>query len=59
MSKVNNKDGVVLVSLILWRYFTPCSSVFIVNFEQVNAGWLDLSVLALDVVILCMIEIVI
>ena len=20
-------------------YFTPCSSVFIVNFEQVNAGW--------------------
>ena len=23
----------------LWTYFTPCSSVFIVNFEQVNAGW--------------------
>ena len=24
-----------------WRrtYFTPCSSVSIVNFEQVNAGW--------------------
>ena len=21
------------------RYFTPCSSVSIVNFEQVNAGW--------------------
>ena len=20
-------------------YFTPCSSVSIVNFEQVNAGW--------------------
>ena len=23
----------------LWTYFTPCSSVSIVNFEQVNAGW--------------------
>ena len=23
------------------RYFTPCFSVFIVNFEQVNAGWED------------------
>ena len=22
----------------LWTYFTPCSSVSIVNFEQVNAG---------------------
>ena len=22
-----------------WTYFTPCSSVSIVNFEQVNAGW--------------------
>ena len=21
------------------RYFTPCSSVSIINFEQVNAGW--------------------
>ena len=21
------------------KYFTPCSSVFIVNFEQVNADW--------------------
>ena len=25
------------------RYFTPCSSVFIVNFEQVNAGWEDVT----------------
>ena len=24
----------------LWIYFTSCSSVFIVNFEQVNAGWI-------------------
>ena len=23
----------------LWTYFTPCSSVFIVNFEKVNADW--------------------
>ena len=23
----------------LLTYFTPCSSVYIVNFEQVNAGW--------------------
>ena len=22
-------------------YFTPCSSVSIVNFEQVNAGWVE------------------
>ena len=22
-----------------WTYFTPCSSVFIVNFEQANANW--------------------
>ena len=25
------------------RYFTPCCSVFIVNFEQVNAGWEDVN----------------
>ena len=45
MFKVNNKDnrttpGVVLVSLLLTStYFTPCSSVSIVNFELVNVGW--------------------
>ena len=47
MFKVNNKDTrttpmASLVSLLLlWTYFTPCSSVsvFVVNFEQVNAGW--------------------
>ena len=22
-----------------WTYFTPCSSAFIVNFEQANASW--------------------
>ena len=31
MFKVNNKDT--------RTYFTPCSSVPIVNFEHVNAGW--------------------
>ena len=31
MFKVNSKDT--------RTYFTPCSSVSIVNFEQVNAGW--------------------
>ena len=40
MFNVNNKDtrtipGVVLVSLVLtWRNFTPCSSVYIGNFDQ-------------------------
>ena len=30
--------AVVLVPLLL-TYFTPCSKVSIVNFEQVNVGW--------------------
>ena len=35
--------GVVLVSFWwLWTYFTPCSSVSIVNFEQVNTAWVKL-----------------
>ena len=25
------------------RYFRPCSTVFIVNFEQANAGWEDVN----------------
>ena len=32
MFKVNNKT--------LWTYFTPCFSVSITNFEQVNTGWI-------------------
>ena len=38
MFKVNNNDtiGVVLVS---WTYFTPCSSVSIVNIEHIIADW--------------------
>ena len=45
MLKVNNKDtrttpAVVLVSLLLvLTYFTPCSSVSIVNPEHVNVDW--------------------
>ena len=36
----SNVTGVVLVSLLLFlTYFTPSSSVSIVNFEQINAGW--------------------
>ena len=40
MFKVQDATDVVLVSLLLtWTYFTPCSSVSIVNFEQVNTNW--------------------
>ena len=42
MFKVNNKDinGVVLVSLLLtFNIFHTLFSVFIVDFEQVGAGW--------------------
>ena len=36
MFKVNNKDKIKLTKL---TYFNPCSSVSILNFEQVNADW--------------------
>ena len=37
---INNRPpGVVLVYLLTLTYFTPCSSVSFVNFQQVNAGW--------------------
>ena len=45
MFKVNNKDtrttpGIILVSLLLTlNIFSPCSSVSIVNFKHVTAGW--------------------
>ena len=29
------------LNIELWTYLTPCSSVSIVNFEQVNAGWVE------------------
>ena len=41
MFKINNRaTGVVLVSsLLTLKYFTPFSSISIVNSEQINAGW--------------------
>ena len=46
MFKVNNKDTKTTpmasfwcLYRLLWTYFTSYSSVSIVNFEQVNAGW--------------------
>ena len=38
MFKVNNKDT-RKTSLASLAYITPCSSVSIVNFEHVIAGW--------------------
>ena len=35
-------DFVLLSLLLTLTYFTPCSSVFITNFEQVNADWVSL-----------------
>ena len=43
MFKINNKDtrkaSFWCLYCQLWTYFTPCSTVSIVNFEQVNADW--------------------
>ena len=46
MCKVNNKDTRTTPFASLWClycklcwYFTPCSSVSVVTFEQVNADW--------------------
>ena len=36
MLKVTNKD----TRTTPWTYLTPCSSVSIVIFEQVNPGWI-------------------
>ena len=38
MFKVNNKDTRTIL-LASFCYFTPCSGVSIVKFEQVNAHW--------------------
>ena len=38
----NDDNGVILVSLLLTlNIFTPCSSVSIVNFQHVIAGWVS------------------
>ena len=46
MFKVNDKDTKTTPIASFWcfycelgTYFTPCSSVSIVNFEHVTAGW--------------------
>ena len=39
MFKVNNKDTRTTPFFIPWTFFIPCANVFIVNFEEVNAGW--------------------
>ena len=46
MFKVNNKDT------RLWTYFTPCSSVSIVNFTHVNADWANEFTVNLNVILL-------
>ena len=49
MFKFNSKDAITTPLASFWclhcylqTYFTTCSSVSIVNFEQVNAGWVCL-----------------
>ena len=46
MFRVNNKDtrttamgSFWCLYCLLWTYFTTCSSIFMVNFEHVIAGW--------------------
>ena len=38
MFKVNYKDTRT-TSGVVWKYVTPCSSVSIVNFEELNTGF--------------------
>ena len=40
--KVSNK-AIKPIKPLEQRYFKPCCSVFIFNFEQVNAGWEDVN----------------
>ena len=32
-------DAIVVALLLALKYFAPCSSVSIVDFEQANMGW--------------------
>ena len=51
MVKVNNRNTLtrseicskLTIKTPERRFFTPYSSVFIVNFEQINAGWEDIN----------------
>ena len=39
MFKVNTKEIRPTSIFNAWTYLTPCSSISIVNFEQVNVDW--------------------
>ena len=39
--KVNKKIDIRTYFQHLWTYFTPCSSVSMVNFEHAIAGWVE------------------
>ena len=41
MFKVNNND--TRTTPLAYTYFTPCSSVSVVNFEQANADWSNIA----------------
>ena len=63
MFKVNNKDtrttpvaSFWCLYCQLWTYFIPCSSVCIVNCEQVNTGWEDFDWLICSAVFLTMLR---
>ena len=48
MFKVNNKDTRTK-SMTLRTYFTPFSSVFFINFEQVNVSWVTIRVISQNI----------
>ena len=48
MFKINNKDTRTK-SMTLRTYFTPFSSVFVVNFEQVNVSWVTIRVISQNI----------
>ena len=43
MFKINNED----TRATPMAYYTPCSSISIINFEQVNAVWIDCGIICL------------
>ena len=55
MFKVNNKDTRTK-SMTLRTYFTPFSSVFFINFEQVNVSWVTIRVISQNIQALMIID---
>ena len=55
MFKVDNKSASLktfwVLFCLLWTYFTPVSSVSIVDFEQVNVSWVDLIIITIHLTI--------